>query len=64
MTLQEHWLLRELSLQPEGQRVAADGTRCLTKFAKRPAGDGWAMVDHSTRAVRKLSSGEDECDES
>ena len=59
----EHRLVRELALQPEGARLAADGTRCLTKFAKRPAGDGWAMVDHSTRMVRRLPPGRENNDD-
>ena len=50
----EHWLIRELALQPAGRRVGADGSRCLGKFAKRRADDGWQMVDHATRKVRKM----------
>jgi hypothetical protein len=61
----EHWLVRELALQPEGPRIGADGTRCLAKFAKRAAGDAgsWEMVDHSTRKVRKLQPGDDDDDD-
>lgn len=36
----EHWLVRDLTLQPAGPRVAADGTRCLKRMGKRRAGDG------------------------
>ncbi len=61
----EHWLVRELALQPAGPRTAADGTRACQKFSKRPAGDGgWEMVDHATRKVRKLQADyEDDDDE-
>ena len=56
-------LVRELALQPEGPRLAADGTRCVSKFAKRCAGDGWAIVDHSTRMVRRLPPGQGSSDD-
>ena len=59
----EHQLVRELALQPEGPRLAADGTRCVSKFAKRCAGDGWAIVDHSTRMVRRLPPGQGSSDD-
>ena len=29
----EHWLVRDLTLQREGVRIGADGTRCLGKFS-------------------------------
>ena len=50
----EHWLLRDLNLQPAGARVAADGTRTLARMGKRKLGDEWQTVDHVTRNVRKL----------
>ena len=61
----EHWLVRELALQPAGPRVAADGVRALTRFAKRPRADagGLEMVDHATRRVRTLQPGEDDDDD-
>ena len=52
----EHWLIRDLELQPEGPRVAADGTRALARMGKRQLGDEWQMVDHGTRKVRKLEA--------
>ena len=42
----EHWLVRDLALQPAGPRVAADGTRCLQRMSKRKTDDGWESVDH------------------
>ena len=55
----EHWLVRDLKLQPEGARQAADGTRTLRRFTKRrrdgASDDGdaaWEVVDHTTRQVR------------
>ena len=49
----EHWLIRDLSLQPEGPRQAQDGTRCLERFTKRQREDGaWESIDHSTRRMR------------
>ncbi len=48
----EHWLIRDLSLQPEGPRQAADGTRCLGKFGKRKVGEVWEVIDHITNRVR------------
>lgn len=61
----EHWLVRDFALQPAGPRVAADGVRTLTRFAKRPRADedGLEMVDHATRRVRKLQPGEDDDDD-
>jgi hypothetical protein len=53
----EHWLVRDLALQPAGPRVAADGTRALTRIGKRKAQEGddcWFEVfDHVTRNVRR-----------
>ena len=42
----EHWLVRDLVLQPAGPRVAKDGTRCLQRMSKRKTDDGWEGVDH------------------
>ena len=44
--MDEHWLVRDLALQPAGPRVAADGTRCLQRMSKRKTDDGWESVDH------------------
>jgi hypothetical protein len=49
----EHWLVRDLALQPAGQRYAPK------RIEKRKAADeGWEMVDHMTRKARKVV---DEC---
>ena len=56
----EHWLVRDLALQSVGPRTAADGTRTMSRMAKRKVPEGWQMVDHVTRNVRKL---EPECEE-
>lgn len=48
----DHYLVRDLMLQPEGPRHAADGTRCVSKFSKRKKGDEWEIVDHLTQVVR------------
>jgi hypothetical protein len=51
----EHWLVRDLDLQPAGARIAADGTRSVARMGKRKAaGDAWESVDHVTCKVRKL----------
>ena len=42
----EHWLIRDLALQLEGPRIAADGTRCLTRMGKRKIESGWEHIDH------------------
>jgi hypothetical protein len=42
----EHWLVRDLALQPAGPRIAADGTRCLQRITKRKTDEGWERVDH------------------
>jgi len=49
----EHWLVRDLALQPVGPRVSSDGTRCLQRMGKRKTADGWESIDHVTRKVRK-----------
>ena len=59
----EHWLVRELELQPEGPCIGADGTRCLTKFSRRVTAGGWEMVDQETRRVRPLQEEEEEMNE-
>ena len=54
----EHWLIRDLALQPEGPRQAADGTRALKRLEKRPKSDGadeWEAIDHMTRQVRSIA---------
>ena len=49
----EHWLVRDLALQPEGPRQAAGGSRCLARICKcEVAAGGWGYVDHATRRVR------------
>ena len=59
----EHWLLRDLALQPAGPRIAADGTRCVKRMEKRAAGDAIEMVDHVTRKVRKMVPDSDDEDD-
>jgi len=56
----EHWLIRDLALQPEGARRAADGTRALKRLEKRPKAksddaDEWEAIDHMTRQVRSIA---------
>lgn len=58
----EHWLVRDLALQPPGPRIAADGTRCLQRMGKRKTADGLESVDHTTRRVRKVDSSCFSCD--
>ena len=59
----EHWLVRDLTLQPAGPRVSADGTRALARMGKRKLQDGsWQVVDHVTRNVRKLEQEVEQCD--
>ena len=49
----EHWLIRDLQLQPVGPRQGADGTRRLARMEKRRNGDDqWEVVDHKTLRVR------------
>ena len=60
----EHWLIRDLKLQAEGARVAADGTRCLARLETRARGEGvWEMVDHATRRVRVAAAPEEDDEE-
>ena len=61
----EHWLVRDLALQPPGPRQSQDGTRNLKRFVKRRRDDSkWEVVDHVTRKVRiQMSSGEMSSDE-
>ena len=56
----EHWLVRDLALQAEKPRQAADGTRCLARLEKRPrdADGAWEVVDHETRQVRPCAAPE------
>jgi hypothetical protein len=59
----EHWLIRDLTLQPTGPRVSADGTRELTRMGTCKLRDGlWHVVDHVTRNVRKLEQEVEQCD--
>jgi hypothetical protein len=53
----EHWLIRDLELQMDGPRQAANGTRCLDRIDKRKNGDQWTVVDHETRRVRAYAAG-------
>jgi hypothetical protein len=58
----EHWLIRDLELQPVGPRVAADGTRVVARMGKRKLSeDEWQTVDHVTRRCRKMAR--EECEE-
>ena len=51
----EHWLVRDLSLQAPGPRQAEDGTRLLHRIETRQRGDGtWEAVDHNTRIMRTI----------
>lgn len=51
----EHWLIRDLSLQAPGPRQAADGTRMLQRIEKRQRSDGtWEAVDQYTRNKRSI----------
>jgi len=59
----EHWLVRDLELQPEGARQAADGTRCLVRIEIRPKGEGWEAVDHQTCKVRPSGPPQPDSDE-
>ena len=57
----EHSLVRDLALQPEGPRQGMDGTRNMKRIVKRRAGDSWEAVDHQSRVVRPAEeSSEDE----
>ena len=44
--LDEHWLVRDLALQPEEPRITGDGKRTLQRISKRKTADGWESVDH------------------
>ena len=63
----EHWLVRDLALQAEGPRQAADGYRCLRRLEKRrrDADGTWEELDHATRRVRPAAEprDDDESDE-
>ena len=62
----EHWLIRDLALQPAGPRIASGGTRCVKRMDKRKADDGgWETIDHATCKVRKVvaASSESESDQ-
>ena len=51
---------RELRLQPDGPRQAADGTRCLARMVTRRRDDGgWEAIDHATRRVERAEAPED-----
>ena len=52
----DHWLVRDLKLQPEGPRQAADGTRCLKRLEKRLVNDGWQAIDHVTRKMQSCDA--------
>lgn len=60
----EHWLIRDLSLQPQGVRTSADGTRALQRLEKRPRAEGgWEAVDHATRNVRAAGPPDEDDDD-
>jgi len=59
----EHWLIRDLALQPVGPRIAPDGTRCVARMDKRRAGDAIEMVDHATRKVRRMAADDEDEDD-
>jgi hypothetical protein len=60
----EHWLIRDLTLQPAGPRQAADGTRCLERIGKRQREEGaWEAIDHTTRRVRPADAPGDGSDD-
>ena len=62
----EHWLIRDLALQPApASRQAPGGVRCLSRIERRQCGDRWEAVDHTTRRVRPCSAplSDDEDDE-
>ncbi len=48
----EHWLVRDLELQAEGPRQAADGMRCVKRIVERQNGELRELIDHVTRKVR------------
>jgi len=59
----EHWLVRDLALQPAGPRTASGGTRSVQRMSKRKTDDGLECVDHATRKVRKLADETDDDDD-
>lgn len=65
----EHWLLRDLALQPAAPRQAQDGSRNLKRLVKRRHCDAegsetgqWELIDHATRRVRIEAAGGQESD--
>ena len=61
----EHWLIRDETLQAPGPRQAADGTRDVKRLVKRRAADGssWELIDHMTRKLRLQDSDPDGSDD-
>ena len=59
----EHWLVRDLALQPPGPRIAADGTRNVARIEKRKVEGALQMTDHNTRKVRKVALDDSDDDE-
>mmetsp|Transcript_23089 Transcript_23089/g.75065 ORF Transcript_23089/g.75065 Transcript_23089/m.75065 type:complete len:339 (-) Transcript_23089:346-1362(-) len=60
----EHWLVRDLALQAEGQRQGAGGARCLARMERREVAEGeWQRVDHQTRQVRSCAPPESDSEE-
>ena len=56
----EHWLVRDLALQPAGSRQCEDGTRNLKRLVKRRRDDScWDLIDHATLNVRIEAGGAD-----
>lgn len=52
----EHWLVRDLAFQPDGPRISADGSHCVSRFSQRSTMDGCVeKIDHATRNVRKTN---------
>ena len=52
----EHWLIRDLALQPAGPRQDAESARFLTRLERRHRGDyTFEAIDHATRKVRPCS---------
>ena len=60
----EHWLERDLALQPEGPRQQPGGKRCLARIERRRRGDAWEAVDHATRNTRSTATPDSSGDES
>ena len=60
----EHWLVRDLALQPPGSRQDARGARALTRLETRHKGDyTFEAVDHLTRRVRPCPAPESDEEE-